>query len=36
MSLARHGLYMRVAGKLAALGVKYTLPPYQVLSLHTL
>ena len=35
MSLARHGLYMRVAGKLAALGVKYTLPPYQVLFLHT-
>jgi hypothetical protein len=34
MSLARHGLYMRVAGKLAALGVKYTLPPYQVLSPH--
>ena len=35
MSLARHGLYMRVAGKLAALGVKYTLPPYQVLSLQS-
>jgi hypothetical protein len=31
MSLARHGLYMRVAARLAALGVKYTLPPYQVL-----
>ena len=35
MSLARHELYMRIAGKLAALGVKYTLPPYQVFSLHT-
>lgn len=29
MSLARHALYMRVAGKLGALKVAYTLPPYQ-------
>ena len=30
MSLARHGLYMRVAQKLAQMRVAYTLPPYQV------
>lgn len=30
MSQARHALYMRVAAKLNELGVRYTLPPYQV------
>eukprot|EP00208_Stichococcus_sp_RCC1054_P005886 CAMPEP_0206144266 /NCGR_PEP_ID=MMETSP1473-20131121/23556_1 /ASSEMBLY_ACC=CAM_ASM_001109 /TAXON_ID=1461547 /ORGANISM="Stichococcus sp, Strain RCC1054" /LENGTH=1146 /DNA_ID=CAMNT_0053540037 /DNA_START=541 /DNA_END=3978 /DNA_ORIENTATION=- len=29
LSLARHGLYMRVAAKLGSMGVRYTLPPYQ-------
>jgi len=36
MSLARHALYMRVAAKLGALKVVYTLPPYQVRMLNIL
>lgn len=36
MSLARHALYMRVAAKLGALKVAYTLPPYQVRMLNIL